>query len=537
MIILPRNSLLLSLLLVAVLATLGASVAFAADGSVGSFSCSAGKVMGSMYVPGGSCPTKLSTSTFFSFLICNMEQLSSNVMGAMYCGMIKSLTPMVWAAATLAVTLFGVAFMAGITQLSRGAAVLFLIKLAFVTGLALNADFLIGVAYRFLIEAIHQGSAIALSAISTDVKSATDLYKLLDEAGAKAFGMVTEMLKGTLSSDPTKTVARCKDAIFAVLATMCIVSPIIGYLGLALIARVAMAMFSAVFGYIYALIGVTFLIILAPIFLCFYLFKQTQPFFDKWLGYIASFTIQAVLLFAFMSFVLTINVSKQTESITDLIMYKSEAIQGASLRLPWEYCTICEFESVDKDTKQPLRYDAKDFSTKAILQCKTPKKAIAATFAMSPDSAAQLGDLVLIGSGTLLALIALAWLVEHTLQLIPGLAQRLAGGMGAGAAPQLGGGYATYGQAVNMPGSGFINDFQQGFRSGYVGRTQADGLKSNTISSTVQGVKDGLSALATGKVSEIKTDSGTVIRQAGQLRDAPGINQRLTSWLSDPAKF
>ena len=76
---------LLGLMCMALLLT--ASDAFAQSaGSVGTFSCSGSQAQGSLYTVGASCPTKLEFDHLFSFLVCNMEELSTNLMGNMFCG-------------------------------------------------------------------------------------------------------------------------------------------------------------------------------------------------------------------------------------------------------------------------------------------------------------------------------------------------------------------------------------------------------------------------------------------------------------------
>lgn len=516
-----------------------------AEGTEQSFRCAAGAAQGELHINNATCPTSLSTTNFFSFLICNIQKLSTNVMGSLYCGTIDALKPSILAAVTLAVTLFGIAFMTGITDLSRGGAIAFGIKLAFIMGFALNSDLLIGVAYRFLMGVMQDGATISLAAISSDAKDMDGLYTLLDNAAAKAFSLVTDMLNGTLAKEAVATENRCKNAIFAVLVTMLVAAPMVGYLGLALLARIILAFFSAIFGYVYALIGITFLMVLAPIFICFYLFKQTQQFFDKWVSYLASFSLQVVLLFAFMSFVLSIDISGHTQSITNIIMFNAQAAQTQSYRLPWQYCTLCDFETYKKGTDEKMNYDAKEFATKGEFRCVDHKgetgadaqgrKPITLSFAIAPSSGkasnkdvAALGSLLKIGAGSLLSLIILAWMVENLLGLIPSLAQQIAGKLGAAAAPQLGGGFSAYGQVAPIPGARLLNDFQSGFTSGYSSK-----LKENSLSATYEGMRQGLSLAVTGKQLDA---NGKPIENANTTA-RPGLGNHFLNWLSDPAKL
>jgi hypothetical protein len=84
------------------------------DVTLGAFRCTGGTANGQLLISGASCPKTLSFDTLFSFLICNFEQLSSNLLGHMFCGMVKDLTPAVWAAVSLAIAVFGVSFTIGL---------------------------------------------------------------------------------------------------------------------------------------------------------------------------------------------------------------------------------------------------------------------------------------------------------------------------------------------------------------------------------------------------------------------------------------
>lgn len=58
----------------------------------------------------------------------------------------------------------------------------------------------------------------------------------------------------------------------------------------------------ALFIYIAGYIGITFLMILAPLFIPLCLFKQTKDYFDKWVKLIINFTLQPIIVLVFISF-------------------------------------------------------------------------------------------------------------------------------------------------------------------------------------------------------------------------------------------
>lgn len=498
-----------------------------AVGSAGSYSCSAGTVTGQLYDSGATCPTELKIDNVFSFLVCNMEQLSSNLIGSLYCGMITKLAPAVWAAITMAVMFFGISFLIGLTPATGGEAIKFLIKIAFISAFATNADYLIGIGYRGLVGGINDGVTIALSNFTG---GATSAYTMLDNALATLFSYATD---GMAQADAKDS---CKNAVFAVLATMFVAFPMVAYVGMLLIARVMMTFFRAVFGYIYAIVGITFLLALSPFFLTFLLFKQTSSFFDRWLGYLVSFALQAVLLFVFLAFVLgmiqKLGKDNVVEGLTEIIMYHEQSAEARSFRMPWQYCTLCDFKVVDKTdpSKELTDNNSKDYIEKGKLVCKDAAnpKPITMTFAAAPagdvaNSKAQIGHLLKFAGEGLISLIVMAMIIEQLLTLIPNLAQRLASGL-AMYAPQIGGGTSgTGGASLGIPGESFLRDFGAGYRSGYL-----SGGAKNTVSASMQGVKQGMESMVVGKRAD-----GTIAEGAS----GEGVAGTFMRWISDPNRF
>jgi hypothetical protein len=529
-----------SLLLLAVLVTsflLFTDIAYAqADGSVGSFRCVGGKAVGQLYVS-NDAPTTLTMSNIFSFLIGNMEQLSSNLMGHMFCGLGKSLEPVVWGAATLATVFFGIAFTIGVVPATGRDAIVFLLKIAFITGFATSADLLIGVGYKFLIVGMQEGVTIVLKALGGEYKTGKDVYGALDGFLNTAIHFATDSVKTvdpTLSpeaAEAARLTAKCKNALFAVLATLTVAFPLLAYIGILLLARIAITFVRAVFAYVYALVGITFLLALAPFFLSFALFKATTRFFEKWLGYMISFAFQVVLLFAFLGFILSLPVSQFSSNISDMIMPKQETRETTSFRFPWEYCTICEFDIVDKNDPTIIFTDANagDMLSRGKMQCKLKdgkKVPIPITGAFTPQKGSkEISGLMLFAGYNLIAMLILAFIVEKLLTLLPQLAQRLSTGVGGVfGAPQLGGGKDSQGQAfLPLPGEARFKDAGDAFRQGMGINPDKTNPLGNGPTSLIQGVRDGLSTLVTGKpLAKGESTGGINMKQIlGTLRRDP----------------
>ncbi|MCC7259896.1 MAG: type IV secretion system protein [Alphaproteobacteria bacterium] len=74
--------------------------------------------------------------------------------------------------------------------------------------------------------------------------------------------------------------------------------------GLMVLTTLLFSVFRAVFVYIASMIGITFLLALAPIFVPMVLIKGTTKYFEKWLGHMISYLLQPIFLFGFLSLAL-----------------------------------------------------------------------------------------------------------------------------------------------------------------------------------------------------------------------------------------
>lgn len=506
------------------------------SGSTGSFSCSGGAASGKLYNSNASCPTTLQMDNVFSFLICNMEQLSSNLMGSMYCGIVSNLVPMVMAMLTFAVFVFGVGFTVGVIPATAREFQKFLLKITFVYVFATQAEYLIGYGYRFLVEGSREGVQIVLSGLYTDPKGGTlpggaSVYAQLDNFLARTIQIATDSMdaKWDGSSDDNA----CKNAIFGALAIMGVAFPPVFYLALGIIVKIAVTFLRAVFGYCYAIVGIAFLLTLAPFFLSFYLFMQTRPFFDKWLGYLVSFALQIVFLFAFLTFIVSIDVKNMAGDLTKIIIPVQETREGTSIRMPWKYCTLCEFEVVEyeddgvtvKGVVPENKYES--VIGKSGLRCKdTPPKPIKALSGVAPEGGqapdTTVQNTLLKFTGTaLLSLLILAYIVDAILKFVPSFAQTLAGGLGGSYATQLGGGYSPRSlPTVDAPGfaeGGVFDAFGRGFKGGFYNQN----VSGNSISRTAEGIKQGMSAMVGGQTTRSGEQKG-------------GLVDRFTSYIMNP---
>ncbi len=521
-----------------------------------SFRCVGSTAQGQLFDLSPRCPELLNATGFdfkhiFSFFVCHTEKLITALFGNLYCGIIRALSPAVYAVATLAVMFFGIAFTTGILDFTARELLGFLMKIALFVAFTTEADYMIGIAFKLFVTTAQEGIAIAISGIYKDVPgqnyaSGQDLYFFMDNFFYRLLTDLSQSIgapAGFTGDANAEAHNPCKNAVFAALGLLAVAFPPIFYIGVLILAKIAMVFVRGVFGYMVALVGLAFLMVLSPIYLSFGLFRQTRRFFDRYIGYLASFTLQMLFVFTFLAFVLSLPLSHVSNSLLGLITYQKTTYEGNTWRWPWEYCSICQFDVYDingtpnniSDDRGPLPPDTKVNSAIHRLQCKEPKQALEplALFSPQPDGTGrppvvagqqlqnQLMNFAMYG---LLGLLVLGLVVDKLLSMIPLFAQQLSNGLGARFAPQLGGGQRVLGseQIVRLPFEDSLKSFADGFQSGYTQGVSLTNQRPDDVP------RDGISALAAG------LEQGSKAMVAGDGKNDPGMVGGMVRFLINP---
>lgn len=330
--------------------------------NVSIFYCSfSGKAVGNLFGIFNYCPMTVSTDNIFTFLTCNIERLATDLFGDLYCGIIIELEPAIRAVLTLAVLFFGVGFTIGVIPFTARDMLAFLLKIVLVYVFATQADYMIGITYRFFVTGAQEGISIVVSNLFVEQTGPNaggyihdgNIFSYIDQALATVINLPSQSEGADIAAGQNP----CKNAIFAALGIMLIAFPPFFFMAVLMAVKVVMVFFRGIFAYLFGLIGLAFLMLISPIFLSFSLWQQTRSLFDKWLGYLVSFTLQIIIVFAFMAFIFSMPVSNITSSMFDIIMYNKSTVESETMRMPWQYCTICDFQivKVDPDTRTIIR--------------------------------------------------------------------------------------------------------------------------------------------------------------------------------------
>jgi hypothetical protein len=560
------------------------------------FYCTAnGKAVGNLFGIFNYCPTTVSTDNIFSFLTCNIERLSTELFGGLYCGIIRELEPAIQAVLTLAVVVFGVGFTIGLIPFTGRDMLAFLLKIVLVYVFATQADYMIGIAYRFFVTSSQEGISIVVSSLFVEQHGPQAGSHI---NGGNIFSYIDATLNSIITLPSESEGANihlgqnpCQNAVFAALGILLIAFPPFFFMALLMAAKIAMVFLRGIFGYLFSLIGLAFLMLLSPIFLSFSLWQQTRSFFDKWLGYLVSFSLQIVIVFAFMAFIFSIPVGNISGSFFDIIMYNKSTVETATMRMPWQYCTICDFQivKIDPDSGEVLRGnnvpdqpDILDPKTnmlvsdyfsygegesvnpaKSRLICKQPLCPLQPASFITPENYGDPGtscrqrlEEQAAASGTasgtggvlatqdlqnqiltfmmsgLLSLLVLAYVVDQLLTYTPLIAQILANGLSANYAPQLGGGHSLAGRTVvAMPFEDNINATANAFQEGYTYDHDEQGRRKPGLG---EGTTIERTAIATQRAAKALLYKGEIDPSTNQ-RD-PGLVGSMFSWFVNPTK-
>ena len=449
------------------------------------FTCVNGSARGALLQVSG-CPAEpdFKEGTVFSFFICQFEQLLNEILSKVYCAVVGDLTPAIMAGLTLLVVLTGVGFLMGVVPFTAKELAMLGAKFSLVLVFATQAEYMIGIGYNLFVNMAKEGITFVLDFLftaatdkanqgpggggsllgSTTFNSVSDVYGLFDAVLKEMMSMVSE---GEEEGN------QCKNAIFTMLVAIAVVVPPVAFMGIYFMVKLLWMMLRAIFGYCQGLLGLTFLTVLAPIYVSFALFKPTRTLFDKWIKYLVSFSFQMVIVFAFLGMVFYImsQIADDLKSYGDLVQsYKKDVQTGPAILNFADTCGICELEP-----KGPKEAPA----------CKKDGKVLPLE-EMHKDK-----DFLNFAVVKVVAMILLFYILDIMMGFVPEMARHLAGPKYAG---QLGGG-SRGNAAMPIPGEQAIGGMLSSAGTAFMeGKTSADGAVSAVREAVIHGVvgKEGL---------------------------------------------
>lgn len=206
---------------------------------------------------------------------------------------------------TLAVALYGVLIVAGMVEnVSRDTMILAL-KITFVIFFSQNLEFIYNGLIQMmdgLIDLFFQFSTSLDEGKCSQVSAGFGPFSRLDCLMDLVIGIKTSTYDGSftqkLSGDG---ISRGLINFFYKSGISGSLGLFIGGIGFFIVYTLIFTVIRVVFLYLMAVISITFMVIIGPMFIPLVLFKVTRQYFDHWVGLLVSFTLQPVIMFAYVA--------------------------------------------------------------------------------------------------------------------------------------------------------------------------------------------------------------------------------------------
>lgn len=305
----------------------------------------------------------------FGNVICRTEGIFAEILGLLWCSVRSAIIKPLLAILTLYVTIYGVMVTLGLVQHRFSEAIMRVVRIGLIVAIATNAEVAIGIAYKFYIAAAQTTTGMMLQAFDTtyysdqldtirsmgygaDPNAANPEERIytgehwaynLDNAMHRIFGFIVNS----------------STAFIIVFFTLLIFFPLLLIVLTYLLVTLIKVFVQAVIGYLLGILGITFLFSVAPLFVCFALFRTTASWFDSWLRYLASFTIQIMIIFAFLVIMLSIDIIAFFQNVGAMMRSYSYVIQLGWIHIPipvWSMCKVMR-EGGHPDIGEMLYFD------------------------------------------------------------------------------------------------------------------------------------------------------------------------------------
>lgn len=299
----------------------------------------------------------------FAQVVCRVENIFGTIASRVYCSVQEAILQPFLALLTLYVTIYGVTVILGLKRATFNDAILHVAKMGLVAAIALNAEVGIQIGYKFFIQVAQTSGEVIFSAFdSTGTQarmanydemvqkgylasrniSATDIEKA--GRGTPEYGSHwMQHLDGTLNRIINFFVEGGIGFVY-VLGALLIFFPPLFVVVVYLIYSAIKMLSQAIIGYMLALLGITFLFVMAPIFVSFALFKVTSSYFEEWLKHLIGFSLQMIVIFTMLMFVVALDLVGFFQQIGGMIRQYHYHLDFYFFHMGLDPLTLCRVE-------------------------------------------------------------------------------------------------------------------------------------------------------------------------------------------------
>lgn len=332
------------------------------------FACEGGSPNGELFIN----PQCNATGALglFANVVCRIENLFGNVLALMYCAVQEAIVPPLLALLTLYVIIYGALVILGMVPHRLGEALMRVAKIGLVAIIALQADVAIRVAYTFYLSAAQTTISAVFSVFDDSRYQDHPEYQTMLEGGyilsptyedeSRRLHTGEHWMEGFdhVFNNVVNTLIAAGPLLITTLVILFFVCAPLFFMVVHLITSIFKALAEAIVSYLIALLMITLLFCLAPIFVSFALFRFTAGFFETWLKHLASYTLQMMIVFAFLMIMIMIDIFTFFAQVGDLFRSYAYDMQFGFLHKREIIPTLCRpvRDGPDKHTGNIVYY-------------------------------------------------------------------------------------------------------------------------------------------------------------------------------------
>lgn len=230
----------------------------------------------------------------FSQIVCNFVGILNSVVGTMYCGIQYSLTPILAVLLSIYIAIFGAQILMGMAQLNAKEIIIRMLKIAGVWTFATQSTWGVSLIFQFFFSAASEGSMWVINSINSSNNTVPydssgnfmPMYAYLDT-------LIYNAILGPFTAANSKVIG-----FFIILMFF---FPPLFFMACDWAKNTVIMLANTLVNSLLCLSAIAFLIALSPLFLSFMLFQTTVNFFEDWLKFLISYTLQIVIVFAIIS--------------------------------------------------------------------------------------------------------------------------------------------------------------------------------------------------------------------------------------------
>ena len=401
-------------------------------------------------------------------IVCQFIAIVDPVLVQVYDGIQSALKPAIQALLTLYIAVFGAQLLMGTVQMHPREIIIRLLKISGVWTFATNADYGVGVVFKFYMGLIADGGQAVVNALFSGQTIGGICQNFAkDSSGSSISATYPNFVTGT---DPTNALplftffdqliycafvgnaASVSVATFGFFSALMVIYPPMFGVFIWWVKTTLFAIAETVLSFLTSLAAIAFLIALSPIFLSLMLFQVTNQFFNNWLSYLTAYSVQIIIVLGIVVLwlLMTLQFIAFFNDLGAMVMKYQTTITDGDKVVPVDTWGICDADYTNYTTTAPTCKVCKGQPNTACLayvppapipQCGTVKcasnPALATSDLIPPSSIIAQHDLIAYIFYHLVALLVLSYAFSVLLQNANNIAASI-----VGSAPTGGGGAA-----------------------------------------------------------------------------------------------